>query len=157
MKRFLVFLCAGVCAIAAADVLLVSAGGSGAVQPDNGVINAAPAIYQPWAVVPITGVTTTVTPSEDYVVYKLNVATNNTAVAVDVSGLDLAGQYATFEVEVTVSDADFSFTLPGTNVVTYIDGLPDITTAVDGTKHYFVFRAMATNDIVCNLWWTRTP
>lgn len=113
-------------------------------------------LYDPYVSVPALSPTTTITPTTDASIYKVNLTTN-TAIALNLSQLDFANQYATFEVEVTVPDAAKSFTLPGTNVVTYLDGLPDITTTVDRTKHFFVFRAMATNDIICNLWWTRTP
>lgn len=141
---------------ARAEVVLVAAvPASGSISPDGG--SPSSGIYRATTEVPITGAITTVSPTASYAIYKLDVATNSTAIAIDTSALDLDGQYATFEMEVLVSDADFSFTIPGTNDVTYLGGLPDITTTVDGTRHFFTFRAMATNDVVCNLWWTRTP
>ena len=143
------------CLTAHADVRLISASvTSGDIV--NVVNENAASIYSTITDVTAASTNTVISPTSDVAVYRVTVGATNTDLSINTSNLTLAGRYATFEVEVLVTNALTSFTLPSTNVVTYVDGLPDVTTTVNGTRHYFVFRAGETG-LICNKWWTRAP
>jgi hypothetical protein len=113
--------------------------------------------YQPiTALVSDPSGTTTVSVEPTQPVYFLSV-TNDTTIAVDLSGLDLSDQIATWELWIKPTSTNLVVTMPSTNDVYYMTGLTPVISEV-GQIHYTVWRVFVdsgSTNMMCNPWLTR--
>ncbi len=99
-----------------------------------------PPMYAPRQAVPYA-LTNTIALDKSKTIYTV-AATNSTTITFDFSAVDLSANVARWETWISVANTNVSLTLPGTNVVQYLE-IPDLSTTAQPQTLQIAWQAWA--------------